>query len=163
MCYYLVIAGAKVRLFLITGKFSDGFFHRSGIFPWIPEQNGQQSEDSHAERVVEVANDAEWRHGCQAGSDEHLGAVGDDALHEAREGVQYAGYLAAVELEVLADVACDRACGDDGDGVVGRTQVGDAHQCGDAQFGSPLALDVVADVVEDEVDATVETSPYRGR
>ena len=102
-----------------------------------------------------MADDAERRYGCQAGGDEHLGAVGDDALHEAREGVQDAGHLAAVELEMPADVARNGACGDDGDGVVGRTQVGDAHQGGNAQFGSPLAFDVIPDVVEDEVDATV--------
>ena len=41
------------------------------------------------------------------------------------------------------------------DGVVGSAEVGNAYQGGDAQFGTPLALDVAGEAGDDEVDATV--------
>ena len=81
--------------------------------------------------------------------------VGDDALHKAGEGVQYAGHLAAVELEMMTNVARDGSRCDDGDGVVCGAEVSYAHQGGDAQFRSSLSFDVISDVVEDEVNAAV--------
>ena len=75
----------------------------------------------------------------QARGHEQLGSVGDDALDEAGEGVKNTGGLARVELILLADVAGQGAGGEDGDGVVGRAEVGQTHQGGYAQFGTSLA------------------------
>ena len=47
------------------------------------------------------------------------------------------------------------AGGDDGTGVVGGPEIGDADQGSDAEFGSPLAADVSGQPGEDEVDAAV--------
>ena len=82
-------------------------------------------------------------------------SVGDEPLHEARESVQYAGGFPSVQVEAPGDVFGYRSGGDDGDGVVGGTQVGDADQCGDAQFGTPLAPHVAGQAGDDEVDAAV--------
>ena len=130
-------------------------FWHSGILLRISEQNGQQGKSSHAEGIVQVADDVQRRDGGQPGSNEHLCAVGDEALRQAREGIEYAGRLAAVQVEALGNVAGNGTGGDDGDGVVGRTEVGDAHQGGDAQFGSPFPADVAGEAGDDEVDAAV--------
>ena len=45
-------------------------------------------------------------------------------------------------MEAEGDVLGYGAGGDDGNGVVGGAKIGYAHQCGYAQFRSPLAGDV---------------------
>ena len=71
------------------------------------------------------------------------------------EGVQYAGCFPAVQVEADGDVLGYGAGGDDGNGVVGGAEIGDADQGGDAEFGSPLAADVAGQPGDDEVDAAV--------
>ena len=58
-------------------------------------------------------------------------------------------------MEAEGDVLGYGAGGDDGNGVVGGTEIGDADQGGDAEFGSPLAADVAGQPGDDEVDAAV--------
>ena len=58
-------------------------------------------------------------------------------------------------MEAEGDVLGYGAGGDDGNGVVGGAEIGDADQGGDAEFGSPLAADVAGQPGDDEVDAAV--------
>ena len=58
-------------------------------------------------------------------------------------------------MEADGDVLGYGAGGDDGNGVVGGAEIGDADQGGDAEFGSPLAADVAGQPGDDEVDAAV--------
>ena len=99
----------------------------SGIPLWVPQQNGQQSENTHAERIVKVADDAQGRDGRESGCDEHLRTVRDETLRQAWEGVKDAGRFAAVQSETLGDVAGDGAGSDNGNSVVGRAEVGNAY------------------------------------
>lgn len=97
---------------------------------------------SHAERIVKVAYDAERRDAGKSCGYQHLCAVGNDALNEAGECIEYACRFPAVQVEDACYVLGDGAGGDDGNGVVGGTKIGYAHQCGYAQFRSPLAVAV---------------------
>ena len=53
-------------------------------------------------------------------------------------------------MEAEGDVLGYGAGGDDGNGVVGGAEIGDADQGGDAEFGSPLAADVAGQPGDDE-------------
>ena len=59
----------------------------------------------------------------QTGGEEGLGTVRDDALHDARTGVEHAGCEPRVEAEATRNVGRNFAHGDDGDGVVGGAEV----------------------------------------
>lgn len=113
---------------------------RSRVPLWISHQDGQYRARSHAERVVQIAYDAEWGDAGQSGGDQHLRSVGYQPLHEARKGVQYARRLSAVKVETQGDVFGDRSGGDDGYCIVGSAEVGDADEGGYAEFRPRLPL-----------------------
>ena len=54
----------------------------------------------------------------ESGGHQHLGAVGDDTLKDAGEGVQQGGGLSGGDAVVLGHLLGDGIGHDDGDGVV---------------------------------------------
>lgn len=62
----------------------------------IPYQYGEYGAGSHAERVVQIAYDAERRDARQSCGYQHLCAVRDNALNETGECIQYACRFPAV-------------------------------------------------------------------
>ena len=92
---------------------------------------------------------------CQAGSHQHLCSVGDESLGEAREGVEQRGTFARVELILLSYSLCNASYGDDGYGVVGRTNVDDADQCGNGKLCSAFAVYASRQSLYDEVDTAI--------
>ena len=58
-------------------------------------------------------------------------------------------------MKALGDVFGYRSGGNDGDGIVGSAEVGDADEGGDAQFGSAFAGDVACEAGDNEVDPAV--------
>ena len=98
----------------------------SRVFPGVSQQNGEYGACSHAEGVIQVSDDADGWNAGKSGGYQHLRSVGDDSLHEAWEGVQYAGCFPAVQVEAEGDVLGYGAGGDDGNGVVGGAEIGDA-------------------------------------
>ena len=93
--------------------------------------------------------------GTQSGRHQHLRPVRDNALDEAGEDVEEAGAAARVDVEAVGDVLRDRPCHDEGDGVVGRTEVGEAHEGGDAGFGTSRGADADRQLVDYPFDTAV--------
>ena len=87
--------------------------------------------------------------------------VRNDALHQAGECVQDAGRLPAIQVEALGNVFGYRSGGNNGDGVVCRTEVGDADKCGDAQFCSSFAFYMARQAGDDEVDSAIVADRFQ--
>lgn len=143
-------SGCKDTLFLLNGKRFRVIF-LSGIFSRISQQNGPQRKNPHCERVVKVADDVQRRDVCQSGGNQHLRSVGDDALYQTRERIEYAGRFSSVEMEPAGNVFRYRAGCDNGDGVVCSAQIGDTDQRGNAQLGSPLPVYTSCQPFDDKV------------
>lgn len=97
----------------------------------------------------------------QLGCNQHLRTVWDDTLHHTGERIQNAGAFSLVDSEFVCDVAGQRAYGDDGDGVVGSTEIGQAHQGGNAQLGSPFAFYPLGQSLDDVCHSSVETYQFQ--
>ena len=110
-------------------------------------EDGGEGDEAEGEGVVEVADDGGGADACEAGGHQQLRAVRDQPLDKAGEGVKDAGDALPVKAEAVADILGYAADGDDGDGVVGRAEVGEADECGDAELGTaplPAGLPVIA-------------------
>ena len=86
---------------------------------------------------------------------QHLGAVGEDTLEDAGEGVQQGGGLSGGDAVVLGHLLGDGVGHDDGDGVVGGGDVHGAHQQAHAQLTALLAVEDPPDAVQKGVKAAV--------
>ena len=58
-------------------------------------------------------------------------------------------------MKALGDVLGYRSGGNDGDGIVGGAQVGNADECGDTQFCTSLAFYVTCQAGDYEIDASI--------
>ena len=87
--------------------------------------------------------------------------VRNDALYQAGECVQDAGCFPAVQMKTQGNVLGYRSGGNNGDGVVCRTEVGDADKCGDAQFCSSFAFYMARQEGDDEVDSAIVTDRFQ--
>ena len=121
----------------------------------IAEENTKQSHDAHTERVIQIAYDAQRRERSQFSSHQHLGAIGDDALHQARECIKQTGTFTRVKMKLLGNVLSYRTDGNNGNGIVGRTAVGNADQRGNRQFSTSLAIDMTGQLLYNVCDAYV--------
>ena len=77
----------------------------------------------------------------QTGGQQHLNAVRNETLHHTREGVEDTCRLPRVDAILLTDFFGNIANGEDGNGVVGRTEVNQTHQRRDSTLGATLAID----------------------
>ena len=59
--------------------------------PPAGKEDGGEGDEAEGEGIVEIADDGDGGNAREAGGHQHLGAVGDDALDEAGEGVEEAG------------------------------------------------------------------------
>lgn len=107
--------------------------------PRVAEEDTQQGHPTKHHRIIQVSDNVERRKSGQLCRNQHLRPVRNDSLHHTREGVQQTGTLALVDPEALGNVRSQRTDGNDGNRIVGRTEVGHTHQQGDAQF-RPLLL-----------------------
>lgn len=82
-------------------------------------------------------------------------------MHQAGECVQDAGCLPAIQVETLGNVFGYRSGGNNGDGVVCRTEVGDADKCGDAQFRSSFAFYMARQAGDNEVDSAIVADRFQ--
>lgn len=71
-----------------------------------------------------------------------MSAVGDDSLNQAGKGVQNAGAAFGWDMEFVAYFLGDGASRDDGDRIVGRAEVGQGNQPGNAEFRAAPAVDM---------------------
>ena len=112
--------------------------------------------DGEAEEggVEEVGDDADGADAGEAGSHEQLGAVGKDSLDAATSGIQEAGAAARVDVKFLGYALGDVTDGEDGDGVVRCTYIGEGHQAADAPFGSCAPFDVPRHSIDDKIEST---------
>ena len=104
--------------------------------------------------VVEVGYDVERVGGGQAACNEHLCAVGDDALCHAAEGVEDAGGASGGDAVLLGYASGQRSYAQDGDGVVGGAEVSQHYQGCHAELGTSATLDAVAEYLHEPVDAS---------
>ena len=100
------------------------------------KEDGGEGDEAEGEGVVEIADDGGGADAREAGGHQELGAVGDEPLDEAGEGVEDAGYALAVQAETVGYVLGYAADGDDGYGIVGRAEIGQADERGDAELSA---------------------------
>ena len=93
----------------------------------------------------------------ESGGHQHLGAVGDDSLYEAQEKISIGWRCGGIYLEPVRYILGDRAGHDEGDRIVGRAKVGEAHQGRYAHLG-PLEEWMRGVFADDPVD----TPRYNG-
>ena len=108
-----------------------------------------------------MADDRDSGNTGEAAGHEHLRAVGDDALDEAGERVEDRGTFPWIEAETFRDILRQRSGRDDGDGIVGRAAVDEAHQRGDTQFCPPLAVDMPGQPPDDEFQTAVVADQFQ--
>ena len=125
------------------------------------EENAEQGYHPEDDGIVEIPDDVERCDGCEAGSHEELGTIGDESLGKAAEGVEQRGAHAVVHTVAVGDVACHRAYGDEGNGVVGRAEVGQHHEQGDSQLGTALTADAAGEHADEPVYTAI--MPYEGK
>ncbi len=144
--------GEEVRLDGLEGWEGrwEGWKGRRELLPGTEggrEEDGSEGDEAEGEGVVEVADDGGGADACEAGGHQQLRAVRDQPLDEAGEGVKDAGNALPVKAEAVADILGYAADGDDGDGVVGRAEVGEADERGEAELGAaplPVGSPVIA-------------------
>ena len=102
-------------------------------------------------------------HGYPGKSSGHkkLGSVWDYALDKTGECVQYACGLSWVKTESVGDILCDAAGGDDCNRVVGRAEVGQGYEAGNAEFRASLSVDALCKSVYYEVNASVDLYKFK--
>ena len=81
-----------------------------------------------------------------------MGSVGEDALDDATECVEDGGAAAGVHAETAGDVGADAAYGEDGHGVVGREDVGEADEGGDGPLCTALPTDAAGELADEIVE-----------
>ena len=84
-----------------------------------------------------------------------MGAIGDESLHETGEGVEDGGGLLVVHAVSVADLFGDASHSEDGDGIIGRTDIHQCHQRADAEFCATLAVNMSGHPFDDEIDAAL--------
>ena len=151
-------SGDKDTAFLLIDKHFASFLR----IPFrIAEQNREQGACSHCKRIIEIADDTDGGDAGKSRCNQHLRSIRDNPLYQAGERIENTGGLSPVEMELLGNIPGYRSCGDDGDGVVGGTQVGDTYQGGDAQFCAPLAVDVAGKFPDNKVNAAVIADSFQ--
>ena len=118
------------------------------------EQNGQEHHRCQRPGVIEILKGCYGRDSGERGGEEGLRAVGDEALRDARAGVEQAGGLARRYAIAMGDVARERAHGDDGHGVVSSAEVYEADNHSDAGLCTSGAGDACGETLQEVVDAT---------
>lgn len=106
-------------------------------------------------------NNVERRQLGQSGCNQHLCPIGDNALYYARECVEYAGTFPLVYPVFFRYAAGEWTHCDDGNRIVGGTEIGKADEGGNAEFGSPFVVDAFGQPVQDIVDASIEPDEFQ--
>ena len=132
-----------------------------GISFGVPEQDGHDGHHAQGHGIIQIGDDAgriDLRQSC---SHQNLCAIGQQSLDATGKRIENACAFATVQSETVADFLRDVSHGEDGDGVVGRTDIDEADQRGDRQLGSPFALHPGGKAIDDEVDASVGTDDLK--
>ncbi len=105
---------------------------------------------------------AELIHG--GNGDEHLRAVGENALEDAREGIEKRRGLSGADAVVFRHFLRDGVCHNDGDGIVRRGDIHRADEKSHAELSAAFAAEYALNAVEKRVKAAVFTNErtYRG-
>ena len=124
------------------------------------KEDEQQTRQAQQEGIEQQRDDVKSADGiaqCGAGGQrhQHLRAVGDDALEDARERVQQGSGTLGADAVFLGDLLGDRPRHDDGNGVVGGGDVHESDQQTDAQLSAALAAEHPPDEGEDALKAAV--------
>ena len=122
------------------------------------EEDEQQARQAQQEGVEQQRDDVKGadciaQRGAGGQRHQHLRAVGDDALEDARERVQQGGGALGADAVLLGDLLGDRSCHDDGNGVVGGGDVHESDQQTDADLSAALAAEYTADEGKDALEA----------
>ena len=132
-------SGHKDTAFLLIDKHFTSFLR---ISPRITEQDSEQCTSSHRKRIIKVTDDTDRGDIGKSRRNQHLRSIRNNSLYQAGECIEDAGGFSAVEMKLLGNILGYRPCCDNGDGVVGSTQIGNAYQGGNTQFRPSLAVDV---------------------
>lgn len=104
----------------------------------VREGNENGNDSRNAEEIDEPAvwQNFQRRHLTvrKAGHDQHLSPIGNEALENRREGAQEGRTAAGIDVELIADALGHFAVDDDGNGIVGRSDVGNRYQGRNPQF-----------------------------
>ena len=132
-------------------------YYRS-VIPFLAvfalEDDGDDDGEAEEGGIEEIRDDADGADAGKAGGHEQLGAVRQDALHTAAGGIQEAGAAARVDVELLRYALGDIADGEDSDGVIRCTDIGEGDESADTPFGAGATFDMPRHTVDDEVQAT---------
>ena len=112
------------------------------------------------ERIEEIRDHVEGRDAvahlvCRRERDEHLCAVGDDALKHAGERVEQGSGLSLGDAVALRHLRGDRVCHDDGDGVVRGGDVHRADEQTHAELTAFFAPEELQNAVQERLKAAV--------
>ena len=132
----------------------------SRIFLRPTGQNTEHRHDQDTDRIIQVFDDGNRGDGRQFCCHEHLGTVWDNSLNHTRESIKNTGTLTLVHTIFGGDVVGQRTYRNDGNGIVGRTDIGNAHQSTDTHFGSLLAIDLSGKYLDDVVHTTIKADKF---
>ena len=144
LCCYGVCAFSSTT-FNLTLRFLFGKV--PGIF--ADETIGERNENGNDGRYAEEVNEPAIRQYFQrrysavgkADHDQHLCAVWDEALEDRRKCTQEGRTAAGINVELIADAFGNFAVDDDGNGIIGRSNIRNGYQCRNPKFGRILAFD----------------------
>ena len=119
------------------------------------EDDSDDDGEGEERRVEEPGHDGHGRDTGETGSHEQLCTVGQDTLDTAAGGVQQRCGASRVDMELLCYPLGDVADREDGDGVIGGTDVSKRHQRADAPFGTGTGLDAPRDGGADKLQSAV--------